>query len=57
MRQRIEREPKCGMCLHANDINYPGTLVCYETEEHPGKAIKVSERQQACRRYRPGDYE
>jgi hypothetical protein len=55
--KQVERDPKCGMCRYANSINYPGTLVCYETEEHPGVAIKVKENQPACRRFRAGDYE
>jgi len=56
MRQ-AERKPKCGLCRYVNRITYHGTLVCYETEEHPGVAIKVNENQPACRRFRPGDYE
>ncbi|MBU2701666.1 hypothetical protein Ga0466249_002785 [Sporomusaceae bacterium BoRhaA] len=49
MRRQIEREPKCGMCRYSNDVNYPGKLVCYETEEYPGIAIAVKDNQRACR--------
>jgi hypothetical protein len=55
--RRIERELKCGMCCYRNAVNYPGMLVCYETEDHPGIAIVVRENQKACRIFRGGGNE
>ncbi|MBU2701120.1 hypothetical protein Ga0466249_002231 [Sporomusaceae bacterium BoRhaA] len=44
-------EPKCGICKNRKSGIYPNKLVCYETEEHPGMAVEVKERQKPCRSF------
>jgi hypothetical protein len=54
MNPRYDNDPRCYKCAYSNEINYPGKLVCYESEnrvEGQAGAIEVKPND-VCRLFR-----